>query len=193
MKKIYYILALAMVGAMSFTSCSKDEPEVEPEKVYPVDSLVAGLAYDYSEAAIQILDIKYEVTDFNGNTETITVTKPGYTEKMYKTENVNAKITVKLFATYKNNIDEIKAESADLTFQSGIFGYFGANGNTVSVFPENGYVVYSKGVQTKAEIEDYAKYITEASPITYSVSLPNECKNGVTESWLKEHDFLIMK
>lgn len=38
MKKIYYILALAMVGAMSFTSCSKDEPENPAEETQQTDT-----------------------------------------------------------------------------------------------------------------------------------------------------------
>lgn len=194
MKKITSLLAIAAVAltaALSFGSCSKNddpavEPEPEPEKVYPVDSIVAGIVYEYSEAAIQVFDIKYEVTDFNGHTETFTVTEPGHVEKLYKTADVNAKVNVKLVATYKNNIDEIKTDPVDFMFQSDLGGSFYANGKSVTIIPENDYLSYSKGSHTKAEIEEYAKYIS-GKPFTYSLSLSDDYKKGVTESLLKEY------
>lgn len=199
MKKITSLLAIAAVAltaALSFGSCSKnDDPAVEPEpedKILPIDSIVATLLYDYSETALQLFDLKYEVTDFNGQTETFTVTEPGHTEKVYKTADLNATANIKLHLTYKNNIDEvIKADSAYFSFQSGIIKYISVKGKLFDFVPDTDHFVLMEGVQSKEDIKGYIEYILHATktyPITYSISLSDDYKKGVTESWFNLHN-----
>lgn len=196
MKKITSLLAIAAVAltaALSFGSCSKNddpavEPEPEPEKVYPVDSVIAVLRYNYSEDAIKLLDLKYEVTDFNGQTETFTVTKPGLAEKVYKTADVNAKTNVKLFVTYKNNMNEVaKNDSVDITFASGLYGYASVNGKLLDINTDYAHITAIDGLQQKDMAEQYVKTVASYSPLTYSMYLGEKYKDGVTESWFNLH------
>lgn len=71
MKKIYYILALAMVGAMSFTSCSKEEPENPAEEPEPQEEVKYNvrLVAPLTDVQLEIMDltVNYTVGDLTGS------------------------------------------------------------------------------------------------------------------------------
>lgn len=197
MKKITSLLAIAAVAltaALSFGSCSKnDDPAVEPEdKVLPVDSIMATLAYEFSEDALQLIDVKYEVTDYKGNKETITVTEPGHFEKDYKSADINAKASVKLIATYKNNIDEIKKDSLDFKFISEVSEYMYVDGKLISLNDNFGNLDPYDEKVSKSDFENFIYWFPK-EPVVYSIYLIENLKKGVTESWLKDNEYRIIK
>lgn len=184
---MFAIAAVALTAVFTFASCEKnDDPVVKPEeKILPIDSITATLAYEFSEAVLKLYDLKYEVTDFNGKKETIAVTGPGSVKKVYKTTDVNAKVSAKLIPTYKNNIDDIKTDSIFIKFHSAIDGAMYVNGKMIELDHDDSGKDLPEGLMPK---EDLVEIITSfESRYNYSMFLIDEFKKGVTETWFNKY------
>lgn len=190
MKKITSLLAIAAVAltaVFSFASCSKnDDPAVEPEeKLIPVDSLIGVLEYEYSEAFLKLYDIKFEVTDFNGKSETFTVTEPGHAERIYKTTNVSATGKVKVTNTPKDAKNAFTTDSVYLKSAMRIINAAYVRGKLIysipTPHPENALDIVAD-VASTLDYQDKSPYSFD-----FNFSVVDSYKNGVTESWLKQY------
>lgn len=208
MKKNYSflaIVAIALTSVFCFTSCDKkDEPATEQKPVMlPIESIEGRLVYDYSESALELFDIKYEVTDFNGKKETFTVTKPGEVELIYKASNIRDVAKVKQIVTAKDVKAVGNEEKFSFKFQTYVDLPTKVGGLTIypvlsldvhhSVFSDS-YVYYDGNFDISMEGDFKQDAIKEIQNLLLTLAnhegkfaLPSELYNGVSEDYVKEH------
>lgn len=124
MKKIYYILALAMVGAMSFTSCSKDEPEnpaeetqqTDTEKHFKSGKAVYSLKTSYVDP---YFTVSFSYLDAEGKLQNATVSDDAPFELTFDAK-IGTKVQVtNLVFTPKAGVDTSKFPECSVSFQYG--------------------------------------------------------------------------
>ncbi len=181
---------MAFAAVLAFSSCSnEDDPAGESgqeDKMLPVDSLVAMIEYDFSESAINNLEIKYEVTGFKGKEETFVVTDTGYCEKIYATTDLAAKANIKLTVTPKSALYDLEADSVYLKFMSVVSDGVYVKGKILTARPNNYYNPILEGTDIKSEFVSLCEQLAK-EPYTYTIELHEAFKKGVSEEWFKEH------
>lgn len=124
MKKIYYILALAMMSAMSFTSCSKDEPEnpaeetqqTETEKHFKSGKAVYSLKTSYVDP---YFTVSFSYLDAEGKLQNATVSDDAPFELTFDAK-IGTKVQVtNLVFTPKAGVDTSKFPECSVSFQYG--------------------------------------------------------------------------
>jgi len=102
MKKFNTILAIAAVAMSSvfgLTSCDKENDPINvPEESQYIKAV---LSYSYTEDALEMFDVNYEITNFDGKVETFTVKEAGYQEKEFNSKDMNQTAKVKTNITVK--------------------------------------------------------------------------------------------
>lgn len=199
------IVAIALTSVFCFTSCDKkDEPATEQKPVMlPIESIEGRLVYDYSESALELFDIKYEVTDFNGKKETFTVTKPGEVELIYKASNIRDVAKVKQIVTAK----DVKAVGNEEKFSFKFLTYveLPTKVGGLTIYPVlstkvekdilgDSYLYYDgnfdismEGSWDQASIKALQNLIVTYANHECKLALPTELYNGISEDYVKEH------
>lgn len=118
MKKFNTILAIAAVAMSSvfgLTSCDKENDPVNvPEESQYIKAV---LSYSYTEDALEMFDVNYEITNFDGKVETLSVKEAGYQEKELKSKDLDQTAKVKTNITVKTPYSpKVKDEYAFLFF-----------------------------------------------------------------------------
>ena len=193
MKKFFSsiaIVAFALASVYSFSSCGDDDddvtPEPDPTPVYfPIESIEGHLVYDYSPEAIELFNIVYEVTDFDGKKDVITVTEPGKVEKTYKAKNITDEATVKLTVTAK----DVKAIGTGETFNYKFNTYVGVLATVKGYEFAPKIKGFYRDNFTDQVITAENTHINDIKLIysgTYEakLALPSEYSKGVTQEWI---------
>jgi len=137
MKKFNSFFAIATVALTSvfgFTSCDKNEDAIN-EAATPVqpkqeqkaqdEFLSATLTYNYSQDAIDMFDINYEITDFDGTVESFMVTEAGKHTKNLKSNNLNAAAKVKTTFSAKSSFVGDENKEYNVLISSIVTGFIG--------------------------------------------------------------------
>lgn len=200
MKKFFRsfaIVALALVSTGFVTSCGSDDdskdPDPDPKDVLvPIDQIEGKLMYDYSSETLELFDIKYEITDFDGKQQTIEVTKPGKEEKVFKAKKISDVATVKLIVARK----DVKKVGTGDTFRYKFLTritlpiYAGGYKATIAAasLPETPISVegWSIDLEQSPEVikavQDYLEGWYE-----FKLALPEQAYKGVSKDWLNNH------
>lgn len=192
MKKFFgsiAIVAFALASVYSFSSCGHDDDDVTPEPApvyFPIESIEGHLVYDYSPEAIELFNIVYEVTDFDGKKDVITVTEPGRVEKTYEAKNITDEATVKLTVTAK----DVKAIGTGETFNLKFNTYVGViatvKGYEFAPREVKGFNSYFFTETVQNYENNYISAVKETYEGTYEakLALPSEYSKGVTQEWI---------
>ena len=191
MKKFNAILAIATVAlsaVFGFTSCDKNDEvfdqQPEPEltaQIVPVDALGCILEYEYSAEALDLFEIKYEVTEFDGKVETFEITEPGKGEMTFKANSINDEGNVKLTLTPK----DVKAIGNEDTFSFLVFSNVKfvafAGGANLSQPVREQNALLSAHFFNQQISQSNLKMAQDHYSGTYNakVSLPENYKNGI--------------
>lgn len=194
MKKFFSsiaIVAFALASVYSFSSCGSDDddvtPEPDPTPVYfPIESIEGRLVYDYSPEAIELFNIVYEVTDFDGKKDVITVTEPGKVEKTYKAKNITDEATVKLTVTAKDVKAIGTGETFNIKFNSYVYLPTTVKGYTFNPEEVNGFgsTIFTDKVGTAENKHINAVKEIYAGTFEAKLALPEVYRKGVTQEWI---------
>ncbi|GEM_PF-4942587 len=94
MKKFFYFALAALMSfaaTMSLTSCGDDEKDdIQPSNEFKSAEVV--VSYEFSEDVLQIFDLTINVTDFDGKTKSVEVSKAG--QQSFTTTSKNGVLNV---------------------------------------------------------------------------------------------------
>lgn len=194
MKKFISMFAFAAVlvlGAFALASCGDDDdditPEPDPTPVYfPIESIEGHVVYDYSPEAIELFNIVYEVTDFDGKKDVFTVTEPGRVEKTYKAKNITDEATVKLTVTAKDVKAIGTGETFNIKFNSYVYLPTTVKGYTFNPQEVNGFgsTIFTDKVGTAENKHINAVKEIYAGTFEAKLALPEVYRKGVTQEWI---------
>lgn len=181
------MVAVALASVFGLTSCDKEDIPVDPvpepaPQVLPVDSLGCILEYEYSAEALELFDIKYEVTDFNGNTETFEVTKPGKDVKTYKAKKITDEGNVRLIVAAKDVNAVGKEDKFSFKAYSKVIYAVFAGGKTLEVpnYAQTNVFINNMvwGPVSQSDIKATQEYFVGTFDV--KMFLPEEFKNGIS-------------
>lgn len=152
--KNYSLLALFAVGIIAATSCSKDDPQPEPDQEEITNAFVVftevtrelhGDHYDYDE-----------VTDGFRDTITFNASWVPNTDHFDLEEGKTYRMEVKTINPFGNESQQVYVERADI-HQAGVFGFSGNDPN--NRFDLHEYIEYAYGDPNNARV-GITSYIT---------------------------------
>lgn len=195
MKKIYYILALAMVGAMSFTSCSKDEPENPAEETQQTETekhfKSAKAVYSLKTSNIDpYFTASFSYLDAEGKLQNATVSDDAPFELTFDAK-IGTKVQVtNLVFTPKAGVATSERPTCRLRFQYGFDIVDAIDGKTYKSGFDLECNSYDK--ESIKTLEDVLNYFNElapngsehATPFTFEYDKDYKLEHG----WINKRD-----